>query len=720
MSEEARFSAIISQADGIASWCEVQHEKEENMAKQQIQWVLVLVIVGILLLLAMPRLIQEIDYLWDTDSLPTSIVQKARTTQGDIELNQEEMAQEVSAAMSRLSAITAELNEHKRTLEDSEGRLKEDLEKSFTAFRHVVDADRNDRWVVRNTIQVSDRSLMAVGYESSDDEGELLLLLAMRDGGLWTPIRPATNGLRLQGQLHALLEAADGTFVAAGFRSSKDDGETLLLLRSTDGLSWAPIQPTVNGKNVRGRLRALLQAGDGTFVAVGFRMANDDRETLLLLRSTDGMTWSPILPVADGKKLEGRLHAILQGADGTFIAVGFEGVGTRADTLLLRSSDGLSWEPVYPSNDGIRIPGRLYCIFQAEDRTFLGAGFEGKERLTHTPLLLRSSDGVSWRSVPLSRNGEQLRGSLRSIVQAADGAFFVGGEEIWSLSPTTEVGVSGIPVAIAEETELADRLRSFRQKELPPVWWSFHDFRSFSFGSYNVSTSLLLRSEDGASWTALPLYKHGLRLSGPLEDLLLTENSSVIVTSSPYFWLQSLPKEETRKLHQDIAENLRLSADLVVVADYWPLLKDVNENRNKVAVLEKNLRQQNEFVGTAEKSLSRQREARRNMEKIVTELDQALRRVELVREAGQIATRIAIVGLLIYFVQILVNRYRYHRHVAKFYKARAQALRLIIADSSLHSFSNTSLADLAAALSPDGTYFDKPPKPPTAVFTYKQ
>ena len=717
MSPVGGHSEVITQANNVASWCEQQHGAEENTARQQIRWVFISVAVGILLLLAMPRLIQEIDYFWRTDSLPTSIVQKAQGTQRDIEMNQVEMAQEVSAATSRLREITHEQNKQKVALEAREAKLNEDLARGFAIFRQLHNANRNDRWAVTEAIRTSDGRIMAVGFESTDEDGDALLFLRSTDDGLWEPIRPSIDGQRLQGRLQALLQARDDTFFSAGFQKLEDDGETLLLLRSRDGTSWTPVEPVLNGKKEQGRLHALLQAADGTFVSVGFQRAQDDEESLLLVRSSDGISWTLDQPAINGRKVRGRLHAVLQAADGTFLAVGFEGAGGRANTLLLRSTDGVTWEPVYPTVAGLQIQGRLYSIIQAKDHTFVAVGFEGGQRLQQTPLLIQSSDGISWSPVPLATNGEHIRGSLRSIVQAADGTFIAAGEEIWRLSPMTEIGTSSTPAALAAGTELADQLLRFQREEGPPVWWSFEALGSLGFGSYSLAASLLLRSEDGTSWTRSRLYKDGLRLSGPIDDLLLTDIDSLILTSSPYNWLESLPEDETKQVRESIIESLQFPSDLVVVTDIWPLLKEVSEHRKKAAVLDKDLRQQNEFVTTAQKSLARQLEARKSMETIVTELDLALRRVEMVREAGQIATRIAIVGLLIYMVQILVNRYRYHRHVAKFYKARAQALRLLTADPSLQTFSNSSLSDLAAALSPDGTYFDKAPKPPAAILT---
>ena len=94
----------------------------------------------------------------------------------------------------------------------------------------------------------------------------------------------------------------------------------------------------------------------------------------------------------------------------------------------------------------------------------------------------------------------------------------------------------------------------------------------------------------------------------------------------------------------------------------------------KVESLNDNFKQQSDFFDTVQESSTNQLQATKTFSDVITELDQALRQAEPLREGGQIATRIAIVGLLIYLIQILVNRYRYHLRLSKFYKARAQAL----------------------------------------------
>ena len=81
---------------------------------------------------------------------------------------------------------------------------------------------------------------------------------------------------------------------------------------------------------------------------------------------------------------------------------------------------------------------------------------------------------------------------------------------------------------------------------------------------------------------------------------------------------------------------------------------------------------------------------------------------------------LAVIALLVYLVQIVVNRYRYLQKLAGFYQARAQALRLLAAQADGGFLQGMTLADLTAMLSPDAVGFDKAAEPPTNLLTLLQ
>ena len=687
MSETESSSPAISKANEIASWFENQHEIEENSAQQQIRLILVTVLVGIFLLLVLPRLIQEIDYLWRADSMPPKIIEKAKSTQDVMTTIQGKIDNDVDSATKRRVSIENDLTEHKKVLSKNRNVLTDVLSKDLAIFGRVLDQNNNDHWTITKTIEAKDGTFIAAGFEDAVDVVETLLLHST-DGKSWTPIRPEESGTRLRGGLNSLLQAKDGTFIAAGFEDAVDVVGTLLL-HSTDGKSWTPIRPEESGTRLHGGLNSLLQAKDGTFIAAGFEDAVDVVGTLLL-HSTDGKSWTPIRPEESGTRLHGGLNSLLQAKDGTFIAAGFEDAVDVVGTLLLHSTDGRSWTPIRSEESGTRLRGGLNSLLQAKDGTFIAAGFEGTVNVFETLLLLRSTDGRSWTPIRPEESGTRLIGRLNSLLQAKDGTFIAAGKLIWQESTFESNFFGTVP------------------------FWPFQTL-------FNLPTALLLRSANGTSWTAMLLHKDGLELPLALHYVLQTKEGSVIVGGTPGSILKSPSEQEADDIRNEILNNLEVSPDLVLSTNIWPQLNEQSESRKKVTILENDFERQDKFVKEAENFSSLQYEVAETIKEVILELDQALRKAELVREAGKTATRIAVVALLIYLVQIMVNRYRYQLRLAKFYKGRAQALHLIVAVSAGRSpFENTSLGDLATALSPESIGFDKAPKPPDGVFSSRQ
>ena len=159
-----------------------------------------------------------------------------------------------------------------------------------------------------------------------------------------------------------------------------------------------------------------------------------------------------------------------------------------------------------------------------------------------------------------------------------------------------------------------------------------------------------------------------------------------------------------------------LPPDLIVPAGTGQRLSDIADRRAAIAVLRTQEAQQQAFLTTAEASLTRQNSAVETLGTVAVNLKEALRTAEPVRQASRIATRLAIVALLIFLVQIVVNRYRYLQRLAGFYQARAQAFRMLAdSDPALGAqlLQHVTATELIASLSPDAIRFDKTAAAPT-------
>ncbi len=97
------------------------------------------------------------------------------------------------------------------------------------------------------------------------------------------------------------------------------------------------------------------------------------------------------------------------------------------------------------------------------------------------------------------------------------------------------------------------------------------------------------------------------------------------------------------------------------------------------------------------------RDSKESSEESLLALLEALQEPDPWTRAAQLATRIAVIGLILYLVQILVNLYRYNVRLASFYEGLANAVEL-------SGRSTGSFAELASAFRPDFG-FGKSPEP---------
>ena len=180
--------------------------------------------------------------------------------------------------------------------------------------------------------------------------------------------------------------------------------------------------------------------------------------------------------------------------------------------------------------------------------------------------------------------------------------------------------------------------------------------------------------------------------------------------------LKSVAAAERSEIASEFLDDGVLPPDLIVPARTARDLSDIADRRAAIEVLQTQEAQQQAFLDTAEASLTRQKIAVTTLGTVAISLDKALRTAEPWRQASRIATRLAIVALLIFLVQIVVNQYRYLQRLAGFYQAREQTFRML-ADSDpglgAQLLKGVTATELIASLSPDAIRFDKTATPPT-------
>ncbi len=227
---------------------------------------------------------------------------------------------------------------------------------------------------------------------------------------------------------------------------------------------------------------------------------------------------------------------------------------------------------------------------------------------------------------------------------------------------------------------------------------------------------LLLRSTDGVDWVPVRPQVAGERLAGLISALMAAPDGTLIAAGSMRGILRSVAATERSGIASSILDDGVLPPDLIVPAGTEQRLRDIADRRAAIVVLQTQEAQQQAFLDTANASFARQEKAVETLKKVATNLDEALRTAEPVRQASRIATRLAIVALLIFLVQIVVNRYRYLQRLAGFYQARTRAFRMLAdSDPALGAqlLKGVTATELIASLSPDAIRFDKTATPPT-------
>lgn len=242
-----------------------------------------------------------------------------------------------------------------------------------------------------------------------------------------------------------------GQFVGVGYEQpSPLVGEFFLtaptIWHSTNGIDW--VQSTLQGL---GELRDVTALeGNKGFVAVG----QTDTGTAAVWSSDDADVWE-LVEVEPGPGVgSARMLGIVQGADGTLVAVGVEmylpdpsGPGPDLDAAVWLSEDRETWQRVQspslglvgyqPNNEG-QFNGEIVDVDYAPDVGYVAVGSasrSGDDEIdfpTQYPAVWVSADGLSWQTH--SPEGEfRLRG-----VTAVDGSIVAHGVSTLQGSPTAD------------------------------------------------------------------------------------------------------------------------------------------------------------------------------------------------------------------------------------------------------------------------------------------
>ncbi len=670
-SEAGRASQLaLKAASKIADWCEVRKEVALRDAALQMRTVWILLAGGVILLLLLPRLVALIDYTAAT--LPPDAVQEADAALALMETNKTEMNEELNQAQKDLN-----LRETQQTIANN--NLEEAVKNFRTPFEHQLSvwkrATPNDLSIQTRTIYQRDKGPIIVAGSEGTESNSNILFLVSSEGKEWMAVRAKDGGETINGRIYAISSLPDGDFIAAGHEII-GDVRMPIFLRSKEGTEWTIQRPAESGSRISGSIFAISRSNSLGFFAAGYEQVGEKRN-ILFFRLLDGNEWVPLRPDRSGTRIEGTVRSILPAPDGGIMAVGYSGDRENPKTLILSSVDAIEWLTVRLDEPGGYIRGRLFTLALDPQGGFIAAGLRqvGSVSTISTAfnlnpfpsstevLILRSQDGKSWQALRPEEMGGRQGGLLFHLlnvpdvgVLAAGSADTARGEQPLILRSST--GEAWVPILFSSITET----------RVPKNFWRL----------LSTADGTLLAGGDGTSIMRLtPDLREEVQeaiLTGEIEEDFTVPDRSI----------------ETSEVVRQRNSDLKFAIELV--------------------------EQQQTIVDQAQESYTRQTDAVEQITKANINLENALRRTEPVRQASWIATRLGVIALIIFLVQISVNRYRYLQRLADFYDGRAQAFRMLAnsgptaAGAILHE---VSLNDLMAGLSPSSIGFGRAPEPPT-------
>jgi hypothetical protein len=685
MNQESTGHGIHAITREIADWCDTQATKFSNDASHQFRLIIAIVVAGLGLLLILPPLIGQIDFM--TTSMfggapPSEVVKEA---EGAVV----RLRQQVGKSRARVVDLETGLAKVRKQLDQHASnriRLVRDAQKTFGAplARWKIFDAAKDKNVHLQTMAVGSRGLaIAAGYEGTLRNNRITIMWSTNQRN-WRIYYPKARGNRaISGALHAATYGPNGTVIVAGHEGSETAGDRkLLVLRSGSGTNWTSIYPLGNdGKRIAGTIYALAGTVANGMWAAGTEPVGKLERKIVILHSRGGGSWRRIkVTDSSGNELNGIIWTLIRGPGDSVIAGGYEGDLNRRRLLLLTSNDGETWSVWRPkTSDGKHIAGEVRSLAAAPNGSVIAGGYELVQR-RYFPVLFRSKDGKEWKmtryptpSITNTRSSlnriEAVAatrfGTLAALGSTNVGLYLVGkghwnpvvledpnGGRLRTRVETLAVAPDGSILMAGANAQIY----AYHQKFLPPRKWE----------DWSVK----------ASWK-----KQSLLIDEAFEGLRdwLVGDDVVFVKGAAR--LRRRYADTRSAWDRDREAEPRLAN----------LLKDANA------------------------ALHEQESTLQQVEKATKQLSTALIDADELRRASRIATRVAVVALLIYLVQIVVNRYRYLQRISGFYRARAQAFRFLAASPNLGDelLKNVTVTDLMAGLSPDGIGFDKSAEPPT-------
>ncbi len=515
------------------------------------------------------------------------------------------------------------------------------------------------------------KKLIAVGYRKPGGIREYPLFMESSSsaGMHWRSIQFKFAGPEIEGWLESVVDRKEQGIVAVGSRYQDKRIVPLVVQRGAneqDG--WEIAQIRTGQDHVEGTLFGVVDTGTEGLVAVGSRRIEGGRNVLLIAHrgQNESSRWEAISIKEKGVPIEGKLQKIIITTDSNgLIAVGSRRMNSKLLPVIARATkeDLTQWSIEVPKLKDDQIEGHLYDIVDLDSGELVVVG-SLRDGFQDHPLILRQSvdERDVWEVAELDIGGKTIFGTLFDIVELIDGGLLATGSR--------QIGEDEAPLVV----------------------------RSFGSQLNSWEPATIMKSNElvrGILYRAIDRGDDGLiSVGGMVAES--TRYSVAVLRSSAQLRRDILSTLDELLSDPTITEGLFQSKALY--SDSLRSFLDPLDPESQVSLVNK---------------LSAMKDDRKSIEEDLKAMTESESKNDILKQGLNGLARLAVLGLLIYLVQIFVNLHRYYTKLASFYRARSDSLVLVqAAGTDLKDVTSVPFSDLTRALSPEDLDFGKTPKSP--------
>ena len=644
-------SVIRSMADECANTAKDTHQ----IAHSQFQTIWFLLLGGLVLVLILPFIIQQLDdFLSEGRKLDPVIVAEANRVDASLKDVQTSQNADRETVTSRLNELTTQRDQAVSNVEKLQVDLKRTLAPPLSTWEEVGPY-RYEEIEVQLHRRLDDDTLVGMAWDMNSSPGQAVFV-EWSNGIFETSLFPKT--LSDDVTFAAMTQLPSGALLV-GSNSGFKTGNPKFHITRGDRDGWQEIY------TAPGTLVDIKTTETGEVFAFGSSKVSETRTEPVLVQVVGLGQPKPVQDALNLIPTDSMITSVLDRADGTLIVYGLTMIsaGTRNSRFTLSRSPTAVWASVD------RVPG-FESDVQLSDQS-------PRELVVGQPLDAPESPP---RILAITSNFQ----SPNRLLSSVDGL-------TWQ-RPQGETPTEVSALTYSEKYGfVASGMVGTSEQKSPRIWLS----------------------PNGTSWTVRSFEQYGVGLDSPFTQLTSLPSGEIFTSRRQGNFVSfSIADSQDASIAEQIKNGSFTTPDLSPPGTADTLRELENQFRD-IETVSPLIDDQQKIVARANVNSKRLEDSINKYDEIRATLDQTLRNNELTRQITQTATRFAVIGMLIYLVQIVVNRYRYLQRLASFYQARAQALHILADQADQTLLKGITISDLATLLSPDSIGFDSAPEAPT-------